>query len=57
MFSLEISGFAIKTFSSAQSVYHASPLTPAAYGSGYTVLHQLIVGLPDNTFRGLAKGL
>lgn len=57
MFSLEISGFAIKTFISAQSVYHASPLTPAACGSSYTLLHWLTVGLPENDFRGLAKDL
>lgn len=54
MFFLEISGFDIKTFISAQSVYHASPLTPAACGQQ---LHRLIVGLPENAFRGLAKGL
>lgn len=57
MFSLEISGFAIKTFISAQSVYHASPLTPAACGGSYTALHWLIMGLPENDFRALAKGL
>lgn len=57
MFSLEISGFAIKTFVSAQSFYHPSALTPAACGSSYMGLHWLSVSLPPNVFWGLAKGL
>lgn len=57
MFSIEISGFAIKTFVSAQSLYHASPPTPIACGNSYVGLHWLLGGLPQNAFRGLAKGL
>lgn len=56
MFSLEISGFAIKIFGSAQSLYHTSLLTSAACGSSCMGLPHLIMGLPQNVFKNLAKG-